>query len=69
MGDKMLTWLLSRYGTPKPVARAITAFGRAVREGYFDVADPTFELITGRSPASLRDVLIAHRGDLLEAAA
>jgi NAD(P)H dehydrogenase (quinone) len=68
LGDKMLTWLLTRYGTPKPVARAITAFGRAVREGYFAVADPTFELLTGRPPVSLRDVLIAHRGDLLEAA-
>jgi NAD(P)H dehydrogenase (quinone) len=68
LGDKMLTWLLGRYGTPKPVARAITSFGRAVREGYFDVADQSFELLTGRAPASLRDVLIAHRGDLLEAA-
>ena len=68
LGDKMLTWLLSRYGTPKPVARAVTAFGRAVREGYFDVVDPTFELLTGRPPLSLQDVLIAHRGDLLEAA-
>ena len=69
LGDKMLTWLLTRYGTPKPVARAVTAFGRAVREGYFAVADPTFEVLTGRPPVSLRDVLIAHRGDLLEAAA
>lgn len=68
LGDKMLTWLLARYGTPKPVARAITAFGRAVRDGYFDVADPAFERLTGRSPVSLRDVLIAHRGDLSEAA-
>ncbi|HEY4409380.1 MAG TPA: NAD(P)H-binding protein [Acidimicrobiia bacterium] len=68
LGDKMLTWLLARYGTPKPVARAVTAFGRAVREGYFDVADPALERLTGRSPVSLRDVLIAHRGDLSEAA-
>lgn len=68
LGDKMLTWLLARYGTPKPVARAITAFGRAVRDGYFDVTDPAFERVTGRSPVPLRDVLIAHRGDLSEAA-
>jgi len=66
MGDTMLTWLLGRYGTPKPVARSITAFGRAVREGFFDVEDPAFELLTGRAPVSLRDVLIAHRGDLTE---
>jgi NAD(P)H dehydrogenase (quinone) len=68
LGDKMLSWLLTRYGTPKPMARAVTAFGRAVREGYFDVADPAFELLTGRAPVSMRDVLIAHRGDLSEAA-
>ena len=68
MGDKMLSWLLSRYGTPKPVARSVTAFGRAVREGFFDVTDPAFELITGRPATSLRDVLIPHRGDLVEAA-
>jgi NAD(P)H dehydrogenase (quinone) len=64
----MLVWGLVRYGTPKPVARAIAAFGRALREGYFDVIDPAFEGLTGRSPLSLRDVLIPHRGDLLEAA-
>jgi NAD(P)H dehydrogenase (quinone) len=68
LGDKALSWLLSRYGTPKPVARAVTAFGRAVREGFFDVADPAFEVLTGRRATTLRDVLIAHRRDLLEAA-
>jgi NAD(P)H dehydrogenase (quinone) len=68
LGDKMLTWLLTRYGTPRPVARAVTAFGRAVREGYFAVADPTVELLTGRPPLSLREVLIAHQGDWSEAA-
>jgi NAD(P)H dehydrogenase (quinone) len=68
MGDKMLSWLLGRYGTPKPVARSVTAFGRAVREGFFDVTDPAFEALTGRTATSLRDVLISHRADLVEAA-
>jgi hypothetical protein len=32
------------------------------------VVDPTFERLTGRPPMSLRDVLIAHRADLLAVA-
>ena len=64
-GDTMLTWLLVGLGTPLSSALAITAFGRACRRGYFDVVDPAFERLTGRLPVALRDVLIAHRGDLL----
>jgi NAD(P)H dehydrogenase (quinone) len=65
VGDQMLTWGLTRNGAPKPVARAIVAFGKAVREGYYDVVDPAVTTLTGTPPRSLRDVLIAHRGDLL----
>jgi NAD(P)H dehydrogenase (quinone) len=65
LGDTMLTWLLVGIGTALPSALAITAFGRACRRGYFDVVDPAFERLTGRPPVALRDVLIAHRGDLL----
>jgi NAD(P)H dehydrogenase (quinone) len=69
IGDKMLVWGLVRYGSARPVARAVAAFGRALREGYFDVIDPAVESLTGRAPLSLREVLIPHRGDLLAAAA
>jgi NAD(P)H dehydrogenase (quinone) len=41
------------------------AFGKAVREGYYDIVDPAFTALTGEAPRSLRDVLIAHRGDLV----
>jgi NAD(P)H dehydrogenase (quinone) len=68
IGDRMLVWGLVRYGAARPVARAVAAFGRALREGYFDVIDPAFESLTGRPPLSLREVLIPHRGDLLAAA-
>jgi NAD(P)H dehydrogenase (quinone) len=66
--DTALTWVLVGIGTPKPIAWSITAFGRAVRRGYFDVVDPAFERLTGRPPVSLRDVLIAHRADVLAVA-
>ena len=64
-GDRRLMWGLGRLGTPKPVARTIVDLGIATREGYFDVVDPAFEQLIGRSPRTLRDVLVAHRDDLL----
>jgi NAD(P)H dehydrogenase (quinone) len=65
LSDLMLAWTLVAIGTPWPAARAVTAFGRAVREGYLDVVDPTFERLTGRPPTALRDVLIEHHAELL----
>jgi NAD(P)H dehydrogenase (quinone) len=64
-GDRRLMWGLSRIGTPKPVARAIVDLGIATREGYFDVLDSAFEKLTGRPPRTLREILVAHRGELL----
>jgi NAD(P)H dehydrogenase (quinone) len=68
LDDRVLAWVLLGIGTPAQSALAITAFGRAVRRGYFDVIDPAFERLTGHPPAALRDVLIAHRADLLAVA-
>jgi NAD(P)H dehydrogenase (quinone) len=65
VGDRMLSWGLTRNGAPKPIARAIVAFGKAVREGYYDGVDPAVTRLTGAPPRSLREVLVAHRGDLL----
>jgi NAD(P)H dehydrogenase (quinone) len=68
LSDAMLSEVLAGIGTPLPNVVSLTAFGRAVRRGYFDVIDPTFQRLTGRPPISLRDVLIAHRADLLAVA-
>ena len=67
LSDRMLTLLLVSIGTPLPSALSVAAFGRAVRQGYFDVVDPACERLTGRPPASLRDVLVSRRADLLAA--
>jgi NAD(P)H dehydrogenase (quinone) len=69
VNDRILGWGLTKAGFPKPVAREIVDFGKAIREGYYDVAESDVEQLTGRAPRQLRDVLIAHRGELLEAAA
>jgi NAD(P)H dehydrogenase (quinone) len=65
LSDTTLIWVLAGIGTPMPIARSLTAFGRAVRQGYFDVVDPAFERLARRPPVTLRDVLIAQRADLL----
>jgi NAD(P)H dehydrogenase (quinone) len=65
VGDRRLVWGLTRFGAPKPVARAIANLGVATRENYFDLVDPAFERLTGRRPTPLRDVLVGHRGELL----
>jgi NAD(P)H dehydrogenase (quinone) len=63
--DAMLAEVLAGIGTPLPTVVSLVAFGRAVRFGYFDVCEPTFERLAGHPPISLRDVLIAYRADLL----
>jgi NAD(P)H dehydrogenase (quinone) len=65
VSDRVLTWGLMRHGAPKPVAKSVVAFGRAIREGYYAVKDPVVSDLTGRPPRTLRDVLIANRGELL----
>ena len=68
IGDRVLVMGLVLHGASRPIARAVAEFGRAVREGYFDLVDPAFETLSGRPPMSLQEVLIRHRGDLLEVA-
>jgi NAD(P)H dehydrogenase (quinone) len=65
MTDAILQSLLVAIGTPVSTSLAITGFGRAVRQGYFDVAGHAFERLTGRASVALRDVLVAQRADLL----
>jgi NAD(P)H dehydrogenase (quinone) len=63
--DTALLLVLLGIGTPMPMASGLVGFGRAVRRGCFDVVDPAFERLTGHPPVALRDVLVAHRADLL----
>jgi NAD(P)H dehydrogenase (quinone) len=63
-GDRRLLWGLTRLGTPKPVARTIVQLGVATREGYFDIVDPAFQMLVGRPPRTLRDILVENRGEL-----
>jgi NAD(P)H dehydrogenase (quinone) len=66
--DPIMHSLMVASGTAVSTSLAITGFGRAVREGYFDVTSHAFERLTGRLPVTLRDVLVAQRADLLAVA-
>jgi NAD(P)H dehydrogenase (quinone) len=68
LSDSVLTGVLVGIGTPMKKAWEIIAFGKAVRQGYFDVVDPAIEQLIGHAPVALRDVLIASRADLLAVA-
>jgi NAD(P)H dehydrogenase (quinone) len=65
LNDAALTSMLVGLGTPPAAAFSITAYGRAVRLGYFDVIDPALQRLTGRPPVPLREILLAQRADLL----
>jgi NAD(P)H dehydrogenase (quinone) len=67
VSDHTLLWGLTRNGVPKAVARAIVDFGKAIREGYYDVTSDAVQSLTGHAPRSLRDVLMANRDHLLAA--
>jgi NAD(P)H dehydrogenase (quinone) len=54
-------------GMAPPMVQALTGVGVATREGYFEGSAEVFEALTGRVAERLRDVLEAHRDELLRA--
>jgi NAD(P)H dehydrogenase (quinone) len=57
---------LTAAGIPEPVARGISTYGRAIREGFIGEASVAVEDLTGRPPRSLREVFQAHRAELMQ---
>jgi NAD(P)-dependent dehydrogenase (short-subunit alcohol dehydrogenase family) len=57
---------LTTVGVPKPAAREIASYWRAIREGYLDEASEVVEDLSGRPPRSLRHVFEAHCDELLQ---
>jgi NAD(P)H dehydrogenase (quinone) len=53
------------HGRPPLVAQTVAGFGRAVREGRFDIVTDVVARITGRQPTSVADFLTTHRPLLL----
>jgi len=55
------------HGRPPLIAQTVAGFGRAAREGLFDVVTDVVERIGGRRPTSVADFLTAQRRRLLAA--
>jgi NAD(P)H dehydrogenase (quinone) len=64
--DEAFVQGLTLAGVPEPAAREIASYGRAIREGYIDQISEAVENLTGRAPRSLRQVLEAHRDELMQ---
>jgi NAD(P)H dehydrogenase (quinone) len=56
--------MVEHAGMPEPAARAYATFGIAARRGYLGAVSQTLPELTGREPASVREVLEAHRDEL-----
>jgi NAD(P)H dehydrogenase (quinone) len=52
-------------GLPEAVAGSVSTFGRATREGWFDVVSDAVERVAGRKPTPIADVLSANRSMLV----
>ncbi len=55
------------HGTPPLIAQMTAGFGRAAREGLFDVVTDVVERVSGRQPITVADFLAAHRPLLVAA--
>jgi NAD(P)H dehydrogenase (quinone) len=54
-------------GLPEVVARLLASFGTSTREGFLKTVSTAVEDLTGNPPRTLRDVLVAARGELVAA--
>jgi len=53
---------LAASGVPDLMVDALTGMGKAIREGYFAVQTGDAQLLTGKAPSSLREILENNRG-------
>jgi NAD(P)H dehydrogenase (quinone) len=63
--DETLITGMTGGGLPEVVARLLTSFGTATREGFLETVSTAVEDLTGNPPRTLRDVLVAARGELV----
>jgi NAD(P)H dehydrogenase (quinone) len=63
--DETFVRRLVQGGLYEPAARIVTGFGRATREGYFEIVTDDVQRLTGRSPDTLDDVFAARRDEVI----
>jgi NAD(P)H dehydrogenase (quinone) len=67
--DDQIARSLADAGVPTMFADMFVGWGPAVQQGYYADVTTVVEDLAGRPPATLREVLEAHRSELLEEAA
>lgn len=58
-----------KTGIPEPIARLGATFGIATRGNFLNIKSETLQILLGRKPKSLRELLTANKATLLPAAA
>jgi hypothetical protein len=58
-----------KTGIPEPVARMGATFGAATRENFLNIKSETLQILIGRKPQSVRELLTANKAALLAPAA
>jgi NAD(P)H dehydrogenase (quinone) len=56
--------MLQKAGVPEAGATAAASFGLATRTNYMNIKSETLQLLLGRKPQSVRELLVEHRSEL-----
>lgn len=67
--DATYIGLLVKGGMPEAGAKIAASFGMATRENALNIKSETLKILLGREPRSVRELLTAHKAELLAPAA
>jgi NAD(P)H dehydrogenase (quinone) len=63
--DATYVSMLEQGGVPEAGARAAASFGIATRTNYMNIKSETLQLLLGRKPQSVRELLTEHKSELV----
>jgi NAD(P)H dehydrogenase (quinone) len=67
--DATYVSMLEKAGVPEAGATVAASFGIATRSNYLNIKSETLQLLLGRKPQSVRELLAEHKAELLAPAA
>lgn len=67
VSDQAYIAALVKSGVPEAAARIAASFGVATRFNYLNIRSEALEILLGRKPHSVRDLLLANKARLLQA--
>ena len=63
--DATYVSMLEKAGVPEAGATTLASFGLATRTNYMNIKSETLQLLLGRKPQSVRELLAEHKSELL----